>query len=272
MVKSKYTAAVIFGLSLILSAGRTLLITNTMEMNTAGSDTYFMPDGHWAVNLFTLTAVLVCCYAVFSAVAYGKGKHALYEVKELAGISALLLGVLLVGAALVYVFSTPAQKAAGGNMQNIIVFLSVCSAVVFLIIGLKSNLQSLKKSTVAGIMLIPVVLYALRVLNAFMLSSATPMASSGGYHILGLCAAMIYFICEGKSYIMNGSAVFCYLFGYLTVILLMLYSLPDVLLSCFGVFSFDYFSAFSVVDLCVALYITLRLLTCNLEPLSKETK
>lgn len=270
MFKSKKAAGVFLGLSLILSADRALLLTKTMELNNAGSDVYFLPDGNLWVNLFTASVVILSIFALISAIACGKGKHAVYEVKELAGISSLLLGFLLIGASLIYICSDPAQKAAGGIMRNLIVFLCLCSAVVFLIIGLKSNLQTLKNTTVAGIMLIPVVLYALRVLNVFMLSSATPMASSGGYHILGLCAAMIYFICEGKSYITGSSAVFCYFFGYMSIILLTIYSLPDVLLSCFGVFRFDYFAAYSVVDLGVAVYISLRLLTCNLENRTQE--
>lgn len=113
--------------------------------------------------------------------------------------------------------------------------------------------------------LMPIILMIFRLLGDFLRTNATPLASSGGYHIMGLVAALIYFLCEGKSYALGGSAAVYLCAGYFSILLLLVYALPNVILHCFGVFSFDYYAGYSAVDLCISIYIWARMLNVKFD-------
>ncbi len=260
----KKQTGLVFGIGLILSALRTVLISYTMEKNSVESDTYYLPDGNFAVIAFAVVAVLFALFIAFMALASGK-RIVVLDHKGGVGPASVILGFLLFGTAIIYLVSAAREKADGGLMINLVMSFAVLSSVAFLILGFRSNSAETSKNTLALLTVFPIVFSAFRLLSDFISASATPLASSGAYHILGLSAALLYFLCEGKSYVSDCFSRVYLLFGYLSIFCLLVYAVPNLILHCFGVFVFDYSSAFSAVDIGIAIYISTRIISAKLE-------
>lgn len=269
MALQKKHMGLILGLSLILAAVRTAIITSTMEINNKEIAVYYLPDDNLAVTLFTAVIIALLALAVWSAFAQGKGKRVLLESKVSVAPASLVVAFLLIGASIIYFVSSPAAKAEGGNLQKFIVVLAVGSAVAFLFMGLRRADTS--KNALAALTMLPIFLSAFRLLGDFINTSATPLASSGGYHILGLAAIMLCFLCEGKSHVSVCRGWIYFLFANLSVVFLLVYSVPNLILHCFfGGFDFDFSAALSAVDVGFVVYVSSRMSTARLEAIVKE--
>lgn len=256
MASQKKHVGLALGFGLILAAVRSMLVYNLIEVNAYENKTYYLPDC-FSVNVFSAVCfVLLVLFACF-AVKEGKGKA--FELENRCNTvlpASCILAFMLLGAVAIYVYTLVADNSAPTFLGLLILVFSVASAVSFLINGLRA----LENKTAAVIALMPIFLMIFRLLGDFLRTNATPLASSGGYHIMGLVAVLIYFLCEGKSYALGGSAAIYLCSGYFSIILLMVYALPNVILHCFGVFSFDYYAGYSAVDLCIAIYIWARMI------------
>lgn len=264
MSTKKKQAGLVLGVGLILSAFRTALIAYTMEKNSVESDTYYLPDGHIWVTVFSVVSVVFALLIMLLALRSTK-RAVVLDHKGSAGPASLVLGFLLIGASIIYAVSSEAAKLAGGGMMKIVIALAVLSAAAFIILGFRSNSADTSKSFLAVLSVFPIVFSAFRLLSDFIQTSATPLASSGAYHILGLSAVLLYFLAEGKSYVSDSSAKIYFLFGYLSVFFLLVYAVPNLILHCFGVFMFDYGAAFSAVDIGIAVYVSTRMMTAKIK-------
>jgi hypothetical protein len=237
-----------------------------MEKNNVDCDTYYLPDGHIWVTLFSIVSVLFTLFAVFLALR-SKNRPVVLDHKGSAGPASLVLGFLLVGASLVYLFSSEATKYAGGSLMKLVIIAAVLSAIAFIVLGFRSNSPETSKGFLAVLTVFPIVFSALRLLADFIQTSATPLASSGAYHILGLTAALLYFLAEGKTYVSDSNSKTYFLFGYISILFLLVYAVPNLILHCFGVFMFDYNAAFSAVDIGIAIYVSARMMTAKIKRL-----
>ncbi len=264
MSTKKKQVGLILGVGLILSAFRTALIAYTMEKNNVECDTYYLPEGNVWVTVFSVASVL---FALFAAVLALRSKKSavVLDHKGSAGPASLILGFLLAGASIIYAVSSDAAKTAGGGMMKLVILSAALSAVAFIVLGFRSNSPETSKSFLAVLTVFPIAFSALRLLADFIQTSATPLASSGAYHILGLASVLLYFLSEGKSYVSDSNTKTYFLYGYLSVFLLLVYAVPNFILHCFGVFMFDYSAAFSAVDIGIAIYVSARMMTAKLK-------
>lgn len=253
-------AGLVLGASLILSALRTIIVAYTLEKNDFESNIYYLPDGNIAVGIFTAVAVLFSVFAIFLSLQTGN-KSVVLDHKGGTAPASLVLAFLLIGASIVYV----ASKKNGGAMMGLVVLFAMLSAIAFLVLGFRSNSPDTPKNVLALLTMLPIAFSAVRLLNDFLSSSATPLASSGAYHILGLSAVLIYFLCEGKSHVGMSNSRTYFAFGYISVFLLLVYAVPNLLLSCFGILKFDCGAGFSAVDIGIAIYISTRMITASLK-------
>ena len=113
-------------------------------------------------------------------------------------------------------------------------------------------------------MILPIAFSAMRLVETFLESNAAPLASSGDYRIIGLASVLVYFLYEGKSYVTKNTAVIYYLSGYFSVFFLLVYSVPNLVLHCFGAFPFDSGAAYSVADLGICAYACSRMFRAKL--------
>lgn len=249
-----------------LAVVRTFIVYNNMEKNIYETDTYYVSDGI-ASKMF-----LVCFFAcialfVFFAVKYCRGKRVVANRNsDFVSVASCSLGFVLIGTFIIFVYDFLKISSAVDGFVCMVAIFSVFSAIVFLMMGLKSCPKKLSSAC----MLLPILMVVFRILKDFIGANSAPLASSGAYHIMSLSFLLLFFLCEGKGFLSKGSAVLYYLFGLLAMLFLAVYGLPNLILRCFGTLIFDYDGAFSVVDLLSAVYIYGRLASGKLKPLESN--
>ena len=256
--KTKFVSLVAF-VSFAMAVLRTVIIQYDMEKNGIENETYYLPDNAEVV-VFTVAAVIFALLFVFCAVFFGR-KHSVTLCRSYGAVPAgsLTLAFALIGAAAVYIATIVRNGSESVTVIGILILVTtLLSAIKFIISGVRYD-KTLKNTYHALAAIAPIMLCILRLLGDFIRSSAAPLASSGAYHILGLCAALVYFLTEGKSYVIKTSGSILYAFGYLSVFFLLVYSVPNLFMHCFGFFEFDYYAAYSVVDIGLVVYIITRL-------------
>ncbi len=250
----------------VLSVLRTVIVICGMEKNVYETDTYYLSDS--IVNdIFTVIFVAALLVFLLIAVKIGKGCRFEFDLKNssVSGASCML-GFFMFGAAFIYGYN---MIFGGGTVTNIgitIAVFSVLSGISLLLYAL----HVCSKKVFALFALMPIILSAVRLLGDFIRTSATPLASSGAYHISGLALALLYFYCEGKAFVNGGSAAVYLAMGYSSVLFLAVYSVPNLILHCFGAFTFDHYAMFSAVDLVAAGYIAARMSSANIISAKKD--
>lgn len=266
-VQKKRVLAVISA-SIIMSAIRTVIVSFFMEKNVSGINAYYLPE-NLAVLGFAALAALFLAVFVFSAVKLGRKKRLVLENGSASiSVGSLIFAFTLIGEAIIYIYSIVIGESEIRSLGVVIFALTVICAVSFLF-NVQSSCSKKRSKTVLGLLaLLPILLSAFRLLGDFIRTNAMPLASSGAYHLVGLVAVLLYFLCEGKAQISRGSAAVYYFFGFASVFFLLIYAVPNIALFCFGNFDFNYYSSFSIVDLAIGVYICCRM--CNTRIVEKD--
>lgn len=246
-------------ISVAMAVIRTVIIQYDMEKNDIGAKTYYLPDNA-EVTVFTVAVFAFIALFAFCAVMYGRGQRVvLNRAYGATPAGSLTLAFSLIGAASVYIAEIARNGRESVTVIGILVLVTtLLSAAKFIVSGIRYD-KTLKNTYHALAAVAPIALCILRLLGDFIRSSAAPLASSGAYHIVGLCTTLLFFLTEGKSYVVKTSGALYFLFGHLSVFFLLIYSVPNLFMNCFGMFEFDYYAAYSVVDIGIAVYILTRL-------------
>jgi len=260
--QTKRVSAVVL-ISLIMSVLRTIIITNGLE-SRSGNDTYYLPNNLEVIS-YNIFSIIFAALFIYTAIAFGRKKTVTLE-RDLGAVPAasLVLAFSLIGAAAVYSVSLIMAVEFHFTVIGILILATtVLSAAKFLISGLRYCKNDLNPQIDALTAMAPIFLSVFRLLGDFIRTSSAPLASSGAYHIIGLVAVLLYFLGEGKSYISKTAASTFYICGYIAIFFLLIYSLPNIVLHCF-MFNFDYYAAYSVVDIGIVVYIASRLSSAKL--------
>ncbi len=265
MTRKKHIGLLLI-IAAVLSVFRTILVIYGMEKNVYETDTYYLSNSI-ANDIFAVLFVLALLVFLFIAVKAGKSCRFEFDYKN-SSVSgaASMLGFFMFGGAFIYGYNVIAGGGRATNIGIAIGVLSVLSGISFLFYALRVC----SKNVFALLGLAPIILLAVRLLGDFIRTSATPLASSGAYHISGLAFALLYFYCEGKAFVNGGSAAVYLSFGYLSVLFLAVYSVPNLILHCFGAFTFNHYAMFSAIDLVSAGYIAARMSSANLISAKKD--
>lgn len=245
--------------SLVMAILRTVIISVNMEKNVADNDTYYLPDSleFYVYAVFTVILTVLIIFA--SIMLCKKSRLQLSPEQGMVPAASLILAFALIGSALFYTIAF-AFKSMEFTVFEFLVFLfCVFSAINFIFSGLRFNANKENPARLSTLALVPLALSVFRLVSDFIASSAAPLASSGVYHLVGLIAVLLFFLFEGKSYVLPVSAAAYTCFGYISIYFLLIYSFPNLVMHCFGVFAFDYAATFSVIDLGLVVYISARL-------------
>ena len=251
--------------SFAMAVLRTVIIQYDMEKNGIQNETYYLPD-NLEVTVFTIASILFVLIFAFCAFYFGRGCNVtLHRSFGASPAGSLTLAFSLIGAAVIYIAALVEKGKSTVTVIGVAILVTtILSAIKFIISGIRYD-KTLKGNYHALAAIAPIALCMLRLLGDFIRTSAAPLASSGAYHIVGLCATLLYFLTEGKSYVIKTSGTAFYAFGYISVFFLLVYSIPNLFMHCFGFFEFDYYTAFSIVDIGIAVYIITRLSSARLE-------
>lgn len=238
---------------------RTVVVFTNMEKNQLADGNYYLYE-NTEVTFFGIASVILVAIICALGLMFGKNRVLGFENSISVQASSLALAFSLLGASCVYFgeLAFADKYVAVGVLDILVPVFSIASAVVFFICAVKGGFKN-NKNLGAILGLFPIIYSVLRLLNDFINNNASPMASSGGYNIVALIAVLLYFLNDGKSHFKKVGAGLGYLFGFMAIYFLLVYSLPDLVLHGFGCLTFDYHAAFSVVDICIAIYIATRL-------------
>lgn len=259
MTAQKKHVFAVLSASIIMAALRTVIFSFFMEKNDIETNAYYLPDNFAVIGFAVLTAVFLAVFAI-SALRIGRKKTFLLEHSPASvSIGSIILAFTLIGEAVIYAYSLAFGIGSVKFIGIVIIVLTVLCAVSFFLNVRISLTKKRSEKRLAALALLPIMLSAFRLLGDFIRTNTMPLASSGAYHLLGLIAVLLYFLCEGKSYVSSVSAATGYFFGFSAIFLLMIYAVPNITSFCFGNFVFNYYAGFSIVDLAIAVYICCRL-------------
>lgn len=267
MAKQKKILLALFPIALILAALRILVIKCNIEQDDVDSAVYFLKDNVF-VTVFAVAFVVISVGFAVALALMAKGKKVrLNGISHIETIVSLFSGFFMFGTAIAAVFLIISKSVSLEWHSLITLVLLVVSTVYFFYSGSNSKCVCREK-LMAVIAVAPILFTASRLLSDFISRSSMPFASSGAYHIVGLCVLTLFFLSEGKMLCGNGNPSLLFLFGVLSVFCLTVYSLPCLVLHGFWMLSFDLTTIFCVVDLVLAVYIGARLWNAGL--VSKE--
>ncbi len=252
----KKRVGTVVAVSVVLAFLRTMVIINNME-NNHNNHSYYLLD-NFQSNSFSVLAVIFVPLLFVLAFLYGKGKKTAPQVSNLLNSAAsCTLAFVIFGTFIVFAADCFSKPETLGFLNYIVAFFSVLTAATFLFTGIEVRNNKL----LSVLVVVPMMFTLFRLLADFLSTNSAPFANSGGYHLVGMAVLLLYFLCEGKSYLSMGSAIYLYAYGYLAIFLLLVYAVPNLILHClgFGVFYFDYSAALSVVDIVFVFYIAARL-------------
>ncbi len=277
MAARKRNLYITLGVSVVMAVLRSLLVSANLEKNSEMSDLYYLPENFAVVAFAVVSFALVALFLVV-AIIFGRKSHICFDDSASSpSVGSLDAAFALLAAVAVYfcTFGIGKKPPIGANgmpprgpmnekeisvLEIFVIAFAVGSALKFLLIGIKGyRTEQLTPKSIAVFNLFPIFFSAFRLLNDFIASSSTPNASSGKYHIVSLVAVLLFFLTEGKSYVSKTKCMLADFYGYSAIFLLLVYALPNLMLSCFGIFEFDVDAAFSIVDIAFAVYIVTKL-------------
>ena len=271
MVLQKKRSLVAVLVTVVMTVLRAVVVYYNMEKNNYENDTYYLPD-NLTVRIFNALAIAsIVLFVAFALSLLFTKKTSIYH-----DLSASPAGMLVLAFSMFFVVALFAKKlvvteeVTYSPISLACVALALVCGLIFLVLGLKSQKSMPSNAVLSLLMLFPTTFSALRLVERFMDSNAAPLASSGDYRILGLASLLIFFLYDGKSYIHPKSAVIFYLSAFLSVFFLLVYSVPNLALHCFGTFSFDEHAAYSVADIGISVYICSRMFNAKLKTSIEE--
>lgn len=152
-------------------------------------------------------------------------RYGMLSVTFGASVSACLL--LIATGISVYYARFAATPVSDGNavVSFLVKLFALLSAGVFLFSSASETLS--KQKTLHLLLTLPPIFFcSLRVLNTFINSSTLPLAESGGYRVLGMIAAMLFFLNEGKLLLGVKSTLAYQITGFSAAIFCAAYDLP----------------------------------------------
>lgn len=279
-------ALAVFIAALVLAAVRTYIVVNMLELTVYEVNEYYLPDG-LITRLFAVTVVICClAFALLSLLTMRKKTAETAEKSQFVSFFTVIAALVVLGTVInsfTTAISDTAKLFSNIGVGQTLKLLVKDYGLIVLICGLACSIcmfimaRHMRKdppnrNALAGHNLALIVFSGVRLLFAFIVHRSTPSVSSGAYNILALAATLLFFVCDGKAFIKKGSAALYTCFGYIAVILTLVYSVPDLWIHLFGPLSFDVEASGALVSIIFALLIVTKLaaLPEELDELTKE--
>lgn len=247
-------ALTVFAVSALLSIVRISVVRKNIEI---GRDTniYFIDKNTETIGF----VIFSCCFAIafiVLAIFMGKKANSFRDLESTPVIfSSALCGFMLMATGFYYSY----QIIANGNNDTgrfLVCLLMICASIMFLYLAVSKD--GMNKRLVPY-MRIGVCLYAIvRLVVDFIEQNSFPSNSAIVYHILSLASFMLFMIYEGKADFGVASMRYYLITGYLCMFFMMLYALPNLVLTMHVYPSIDTYVLLSAVDIVIAFYVFTR--------------
>lgn len=219
---------------------------------------YVIDTDKASTAFWIITAVLIAVIAVVSFLFRKEFGDDIRHGTPVTTFAAAITGFLLVTS---IVASLAINHEADHNLviSLLTLIFEVLSAFYFILSAASSSFCK-KTGLLVTFSLTAVLFFAFRILNDFINTSTMPLANSGGYHILSMISVMLFLLFESKTMIGKGNPFFYLFFGLSSILLLFIYDGAYLMQYIQGVGN-GLSAIYSLLDICVAIYITIRIAT-----------
>jgi hypothetical protein len=247
--------------SLAIAVYRIYIITNNIEIDSVESQNYYLFDNAETYIFALLTAVIIAAFILAAVFLSRRLRNCLVFGEPSIIFTSSLSGFLLLGAVFYYIFYYT-EDTNGLSFLDMAIIISAVISAIYLLLNASGKTECNGKAA-AWFSLAPIAFFAFRLLNDFIRQSTTHNASSTNYLLLSLIAFLLFFLAESKFRIGTGSITLYIVFGFLSILLSLIYSLPTLILAAFWVFPTNYTMLYSAIDLTLVMYIAARVCQLN---------
>ncbi len=252
----KISSLVVLTVSLLISGIRTGILGKNIDIESVSKkNAYFIERNSETVGFVIFS---VCFAVAFIALAIIIGKKAVKFIESEQSpvvFASALCGFMLMATGLYYsyLYFTTNAIATG---KFIISVTMIAASVMFLYLALSKNDQY--KTIIPVMRLIPIIYAFVRLLVDFVEQNSLPQNSAIAFHILSLAFLALFLVYDGKT-VFGTIGMRAYLaIGYLCVFTLLVYSIPNLILTITKYPGLDRFILFSAVDIVLAFYVFAR--------------
>ena len=232
-----------------------------------------LAEGKTGDRLDAVCVAVLCILAVVYALLVGRRfapalKHALPSVAFGSAVCGFAMLTVLMST-VYFTYLAPIEERITDMNPAISLLLkafTLASAVYFLLQAAFPPMYE-RRSLALLLALTPVLFCAFLILSDFINHSTMPLANGGGYRLLGIIAAMLFFLREAKFQTGKGGAALYYAAGHIAVILLFGYNAP-MLLQFFHGEATAMEVLYALLSLTFALYMVIRMLSLR-EPVQE---
>lgn len=217
-------------------------------------------------RLYAICIAALCILAAVYAFLVGRRfapilKHGLPSVAFGSAVAGFALLTVLMSTVYFTYFASAEERILDINpaISMLLKLFALAAAVYFLLQAAFPPLYQYKALALL-LALAPVLFCAFRILGDFIDHSTMPLANGGGYRLLGVIGAMLFFLREAKFQTGKGGASLYYAIGHAAVILLFTYNAP-ILLQFFHGEASTMEILYALLSLTFALYMVIRMLT-----------
>lgn len=224
-------------------------------------------------RMYAICIAVLCILAAAYAFAAGRRfapmlKHGLPSVAFGSAVCGFAMLTVLMSSVYFTYFVEAQERISDVNptISLLLKLFTLIAAVYFLLQAAFPPLYE-RKALALLLALTPVLFCAFYILGDFINHSTMPLANGGGYRLLGIIGAMLFFLREAKFQTGKGGASLYYAVGHVAVILLFTYNAP-ILMQFFHGETSPTDALYAMLSLTFALYIIIRLLSLG-EPVQE---
>ncbi len=252
----RLSALTVFAVSVLLSIVRIWVMENNIEINDISTgNVYFIEKNIETISFVVFSACFTVAFIVLG-IYLGKKANAMIDFETSPVVfSSALCGFMLLAIGLYYSYQyITTDRIAFGKF--LVCLAMIGASVMFLYLSISKN--GMKRSALPVMRIIVCVYAILRLIVDFVEQNSMPSNSALVFHILSLICFMLFMVYEGKSDFGAASMRYYLITGYLCVFFMMIFALPNLILTL-GLYSvIDSYVLFSANDLVIAFYVFTR--------------
>ena len=252
----RLSALTVFAVSVLLAIVRIWVMEKNIEINDISIGNVYFIEKNIETTAFVIFSI--CFTAAFIVLGFYLGKKANtfidFETSPVV-FSSALGGFMLLAIGLYYSYQyITTDRIAFGKFLTCLAMIG--ASVMFLYLSISKN--GMKRASLPLMRIVVCVYAVLRLIVDFIEQNSIPSNSALVFHILSLICFMLFMVYEGKSDFRAASMRFYLISGYLCVFFMMIFALPNLVLTLGDYSMIDSYVLFSANDIVIAFYVFTR--------------
>ncbi len=258
-VKNYKLIVVLFAVvSIALSVFRVFVIENSVEKpGFISENTYYKLENTPYTKLF----LMLCVVCGFAALIFGifSRKTNFWENKHSNGFVFVssLTGFCMVGCSGFFVYRIALNNETFNKLDLLSIILMLMTGAYFVMEAVGFISKEVRPFCYVGVVVFSIV----RLMANFIELHDSQHVSSNEYHLVGLVALLLFFTSNARGNIDGKPSLAYPFFGLLSMVLLWVYSLPEIYVLLYEPYYVDRTFIFCIIDAALGMYVCAKLLS-----------